>query len=286
MLIRQILNNNILVVDDPKGGEKIVWGRGIGFHHRPNQNYEVQGDDRIFVLDAAGRDEWLSSFEKLSNKVPREYFELAEEVIEMAEMRLNVKVDTGLIVQLTDHMYFTVQRLINGVQVDNPLLNEISHFFKPEFEIGKITAQKMAQLSGIPIPDDEAGFIAIHIIEGETHDGANQAIHQTTQVMAQIGTIESLVQAYAIHGKIAANELVYVPFLNHLRILLIGILGGRYTERSTIADSKLLRSLTSDHPRSNRALEAVTAYIESQTKVTLSATEQLLLIVYIIRLIE
>jgi CAT RNA binding domain. len=47
MYIRQVLNNNVLLVEDSNHAEKLIWGRGIGFNNKKNQAYELRAGDKV-----------------------------------------------------------------------------------------------------------------------------------------------------------------------------------------------------------------------------------------------
>ncbi|MBA1394404.1 PRD domain-containing protein, partial [Lactobacillus sp. XV13L] len=128
LLISQVLNNNVILVEDGKKQEKIIWGRGIGFKTHAGQNYSLQPTDKVF--SAIPQDnKWISSFKKLSEEVPREYFELTEKIIQLAKDQIYAGFDKHLLVPLTDHIFFAVKRYNMGMELSNPMLFDIKRFF-------------------------------------------------------------------------------------------------------------------------------------------------------------
>ena len=53
MKIHKVLNNNVAVVFDEKGREKIVIGRGICFKKKAGENVKEKEIDKIFSLQAS-----------------------------------------------------------------------------------------------------------------------------------------------------------------------------------------------------------------------------------------
>lgn len=86
MYIRQILNNNVLLVEDSNHTEKLIWGRGIGFNNRKNQAYELKTSDKVYTMQSNSENiEFMSQFNQLLEKVPYEYFKLTSKIIDIAK---------------------------------------------------------------------------------------------------------------------------------------------------------------------------------------------------------
>ena len=83
MIIKRILTNNAVVIDDVNQQEKIVCGKGIAFKKRTGMEIDEASINQTFILDAGGE---YSRFEQLLKDVPLEYLELSSEIINMAKL--------------------------------------------------------------------------------------------------------------------------------------------------------------------------------------------------------
>nr|WP_238121518.1 PRD domain-containing protein [Ligilactobacillus salivarius] len=68
---------------------------------------------------------------------------------------------------LSDHIYSALERYNSGVELKNNLLWEIKRFYPKEFTVGKEALDIINKQFGIKLPEDEAGFITMHIVEAQ-----------------------------------------------------------------------------------------------------------------------
>ena len=80
MIIKRILTNNAVVIDDENQQEKIVCGKGIAFKKRPGMEIDEISINQTFILEGGGE---YSRFEQLLKDVPLEYLELSSEIIRL-----------------------------------------------------------------------------------------------------------------------------------------------------------------------------------------------------------
>src|SRR5699024_1888144 len=141
MKIRKILNNNAVIVID-HGQEKIAMGAGIGFNK--------QKIEKLFVLKE------YEKLQQLLERIPEEHFSLSKDIIAYAERELGTKLNDHILVMLTDHLSFAIEREKEGIHVKNKLLQEIKILYKQEFAIGLWAIDYIEQKLNIKMPIDEA----------------------------------------------------------------------------------------------------------------------------------
>lgn len=129
MKILQVLNNNVLLVEDGNDKQQIIWGKGIGFRLKRDEEYLPTEDDHVFLPVSRDDSQWVDSFKELAREIPRSYFELTDSIISLAQNSINVEFDGHLLIPLTDHIYFAVQRIKSGLVVSNPMLFDIRRLF-------------------------------------------------------------------------------------------------------------------------------------------------------------
>ena len=92
---------------------------------------------------------------------------LSGEIIEYAENTVGKKLNEGIYISLSDHTYTAIKRIKNNNIVKNALLWEIKKFYKEEFKIGMKALDLIEEKTHVRLPEDEAGFIALHIVNAQ-----------------------------------------------------------------------------------------------------------------------
>ncbi|ABR47463.1 transcriptional antiterminator, BglG [Alkaliphilus metalliredigens QYMF] len=148
--VEKILNNNV-VIAEKDNLQYILVGKGLGFGKKARDTIHKNDVERAFV-----------SIEELNIKGD-EIVGVSEEIIVMAEKQLGEslgdKVHTGLI----DHIHFAINRIQEGINISNPFLNETKALYPVEFSIASQAVALLCVRLGIDVPQDEIGFIALHI---------------------------------------------------------------------------------------------------------------------------
>ena len=95
----------------------------------------------------------------------------------------------NVIITLSDHLYVAIKRCKEGGIISNPLLWDIKNFYEIEYDIGLRALELIKKKFNIQLPDDEAGFIALHIVNVELDEDNMDHIFQVTKVIQEISTI-------------------------------------------------------------------------------------------------
>lgn len=212
MKIKKILNNNTLLVND-KGTEKIVIGVGIGFQKKVNDIVDKSKVEKIFVLEDKTEYE---KFEELVKSFPQEYIDVAENIIHYAEQKLNTELNPHIYIALTDHMAFAFERLKKGIIVQNKLLEEIRSLYFEEFKVGIWAKEYIKNKLNIEIPDDEIGFIALHI---HTAKNNYRDITVTMDIASIIKDMTKIIEA-SLNIKIDETSISYQRLKTHFHFAL------------------------------------------------------------------
>ncbi|MGX1982130.1 BglG family transcriptional antiterminator [Thermolongibacillus altinsuensis] len=214
--IHKILNNNAVVVLD-EGQEKIVMGPGIAFQKRKNDIVPRAKIEKIFVMEDENE-----KFQELLRTLPEEHIQIAEEIISYAEGELQAPLNNHIHIALTDHLSFAIERIQQGYQIQNKLLNEIKVLYKKEYQIGLWAKQLIRERLGIEIPDDEVGHIALHIHTAKMDAASmNKTLQQTSLIREMIEIIEK-----ELNMNIDEESFSYQRLLTHLRFALNRIENG------------------------------------------------------------
>lgn len=194
-----------------KGQHVILMGCGIGFQKKIGSTVDESKITQVYTLQDKN-----SKLEELLTRVPEEYIQTANEVISYAKFSLGKKLNDNIYITLTDHICFAVERFKQGIVVKNALLWEIRRFYNHEFLIAKDALQIIKRRLNIELPEDEAGFITLHLVNASM-DSMDLGI--TTEMMHVIERILSIVK---YHFKVEIDEysLHYERFLTHLKFFV------------------------------------------------------------------
>ncbi|MEH7119764.1 PRD domain-containing protein [Neobacillus vireti] len=209
MKIAKVINNNVISVIDSHNKELVIMGRGIAFQKRPGDLVDETKIEKIFKLDNKDVSE---KFKTLLYDVPMEYMDISERIISYAKEKLGKKLNDSIYVSLTDHINFAIEREQKGLKISNPLLWEIKRIYADEYAVGLKALTKIEEMLGITLPQDEAGFIAMHIVNAELNEEMPNVVNMTK-------LIQDILNIVKYHFKIELDEesLNYFRFLTHLK---------------------------------------------------------------------
>ena len=162
MKIKRILTNNAVITLNEKKKEQIICGKGIAYKKKAGDEVDISQIDKIFVL--MPNDSLQKQMEQLLTDIPLKYVELSNDIVNMARLSMNMILSDSLIISLADHLWATVSRLKEGVNISNGLKWEIRRFYEREYEVGLLALEMSKKVLCMDLPEDEAAYIAMHIV--------------------------------------------------------------------------------------------------------------------------
>lgn len=88
--VKKKINHNAVLIEE-NGIEKVAMGKGIGFSLEPNQVFNEEVADKVFILDTK---EKTKIFSELTSQIPLEYIDFAEEMISFIKSKIKVSLDS------------------------------------------------------------------------------------------------------------------------------------------------------------------------------------------------
>ena len=125
MLIKKILNNNVVITINDDHEEIIVMGKGIAYGKRNGDLIDISKVNKTFELSL--KDEQKKMLNMLKD-IPIEYMDTSDQIIQKAKKELKVGIDDSLYITLTDHIHTSIERYKEGVILKNQLLMDIKSF--------------------------------------------------------------------------------------------------------------------------------------------------------------
>lgn len=277
MIIKRILTNNAVVIDDENQQEKIVCGKGIAFKKRPGMEIDEMSINQMFILGGGGE---YSRFEQLLKDVPLEYLELSSEIINMAKLEFAKKFKDNVIITLSDHLYVAIKRCREGMTISNPLLWDIKNFYEIEYDIGLRALELIKNKFHIQLPNDEAGFIALHIVNVELDEDNMDHIFQVTKVIQEIMTIVK----YHFHAEFDTSNVYYYRFITHLKFFALRLL--KDNQFNEDEENELLDVVKDKYCTSYECVLKIKDFLEKKYNYTLQEDEIVYLTIHVHRVVH
>ncbi len=277
MKIGKILNNNVAVIFEEDGKtEKIVMERGIAFSKKIGDTIDEEKIDKTFLLENSDNNNKL---QQLLKDIPIEYFNVSEEIIEYAKTKAERSLNDFLYITLMDHIYMAIVRTKDGVNIKNMMLWDIKKFYKDEYSIGLKALDIIEKYFNIKLPEDEAGFIALHIVNAQTNSDFN-CIDEIEDITKLIQKIVMIVEK---HFDIKFNEdsVYYNRFLTHLKFFALRLFQKNTYSNSNDEDKDLFAIFKSKYKESYKCMLKIFKYISDYYSYTISDEEKLYLTIHI-----
>ena len=251
MIVEKVLNNNVVVSIDPKTKKEVIlMGSGIAFNKKPGQQIDEKKIEKTFVVD----DENLGNkIKKLINQIPEGIFEITDEIITHAIVELNTVLDKQIYVSLADHIAFAVKRFRSGIIIKNELLNEVRRVHKAEFKVSLWAVDYINEKLGIELPEDEAGFIALHFVNAGYRETTMISITSTKIIKDILNIIK-----YNFAIELDEDDLNYDRLLTHLKYFAKRIVNNN---QNNSTDSGFIKMISTTYPEAYECAVKIGDYI-------------------------
>ena len=273
MRIYKIINNNIIVSQDESENEIILMGRGIAFNKKKDDTIDESKIEKRFHLE---KEVMSDNFIELLREIPEDIINVTHEVIEYIKANMENKIDSRIYITLLDHIKYAVDRYLQGIQFNDMLLIEINHLYKAEIKVAKEALSMINQRLMVKLPEDEAAFIALHIVNAQLELN----IREVQQVTSLINEVLNIVR---YHFKITLDEtsLDYARFVTHLKFFARRLLR---TQANTSDDVAMYEIVKERYPDEYKCVLAIEKHVRKIYEQELSLSEKLYLMLHMTRI--
>ncbi len=213
--IKRVFNNNVVLVykDDD---EAVIFGKGIGFQKKHGDTLDETKIGKIFTTNK----KQSSNFETLFNEISTEYVDLTYKIVEQAESDLNIEFNSSIYIAVMDHINYALVRAQDNLFIKNDLIWEIQRTYPNEYKAALNTLSIIKKDTGIELPVDEAGTLAIHYFNAEDHKN-----HLDNSLKAA-DIIQGIVKIIQFYFKIEFDQtdMNYNRLMTHLRFFINSLL--------------------------------------------------------------
>ncbi|WP_312690967.1 BglG family transcription antiterminator LicT [Kosakonia sp.] len=272
MKVEKILSNNAVLLTKDKQ-EIVAIGRGIGFGRKPGDRVDESQIESQFVKKSAGL---ADVFAQLLAEIPPPQLAVSQQIIALAQQRLAITVQDTLFLALSDHINFALQRQANGLTIKNFLLWDIKRFYAAEFAVGLEALALIKEKLAVSLPEDEAGFIALHLANAKN----NSDMHDTMQSATIIKDVLTILK-YDLHVTFDEDSLDYQRLITHLKFFALRLL-----QRDTVShgDDTIYQGITGMMPAAWACAMKIHDYVDKNYGCQLTTDEIMFLTIHINRL--
>ncbi|MDO4605057.1 MAG: PRD domain-containing protein [Helcococcus sp.] len=275
MIINKVINNNIVSVVE-NDSEKIVMGRGLGFNKKPGDSISEDKIEKIFVMN---NENHSHKFKELIVDIPLEHMLLGDEIISYAKQNLGKKLSDLLYISLIDHIYTSIERSKINIFIKNDLIWDIKRFYPDEYKIGEFAIKLIKERFDVELPVDEAGFIALHLVNASQEGGNFKDVVEESNIMHDITNIVK----YEFNKEFDEDSVYYYRFITHLKFFAKRVvLGNTYNDG---VEDELLELIKVKYRNSYNCVKNIGAFLKNTYNYEISKEEELYLTIHIERVI-
>lgn len=275
MIVEKVLNNNVVVSIDPKlNKEVILMGNGIAFNKKVGQSIDEDKIEKVFIVD---NQTLGNKVKKLIDQIPDGIFQLSYEIINYSIQEFEIKVDKQIYISLADHIAFALRRYRKKIAIKNDLLDEIRRVHKNEFKVALWAVNYINEKLNVELPEDEAGFIALHFVNASLSGNTTDSIISTKIIRDILDIIKDY---YDMEFK--EDDLSYDRLLTHLKYFAKRIITNDHDNGE---DETFIKMVSTSYPQAYDCSLRIKQYIVDSFQYKVNPNEIVYLTMHIQRVI-
>lgn len=274
MKIVRIFSNNGVIVLTEDGREAVVFGKGLGFGQKIGNTIDAKKVERVYSF----QDDLQTKFLKLLKGVDENCLFVTEEIIKMANDR-GFNVPDKAVIPMTDHISFAIYRYNQGETNVNIMLNEVKMFYPEEFKVGREGVDLINKELGVELQEDEAGYIALHIVQSTN----SQTPENTKKVLTFVKNCTQFISDF--YGiAFIEDDFNYYRLVNHLKFFV-----GRILDKKVInfnENDGMYEYIMNTHPKNKDFIEKFKEYSLTTFEHKVTDSEMLYILIHITKFCE
>lgn len=269
-----VINNNVISAVNERRQERILVGRGIGYKVRKGDPVDLNKVAKEYYLKSKTVSGKLYA---LLAQTPEIYMEITDKIVKRATQVLGKPLDESIFLNLIDHISFAVSRMEQGFDFKNTLLWEIIHFYPEEYRVAQYGLDLVEEHTGCRLPDDEAGSIAIYIVNAEFDSEDRNAAVRMTELIHKIVSVVR----YQYHTNFDEESVHFVRFITHLKFFASRLFGNKMLDGD---DRDFQELIQKKYPDAWECARRISRLVWQDYQIAVSEEELVYLTVYIKRI--
>lgn len=275
MIIEKVLNNNAAQVLDDDGRSYVITGSGVAFQKKQGDKIETSKIEKQYILQPYN-DEIITMYQDFS----AEEIEAVARIIEAAEKSLQTTFEANLLIPLSDHIHFAIERHNQNMPLKNPLEWSVRRLYPEELRVGMEGLKIIEEVVGVKLNPYEATSIALHLINAQKNNGF---IGDTMQAVELVEDIIKIVEYHA-NQRFDSESLAFSRFVVHLQFFAERIL--TQTNYGGKNDNFLYEQIIKNYPEAFECSEKVKHFVAKRYGYEIEMEEQVYLVIHINKIIN
>ena len=210
LIIKKVLNSSVVLAEDITHSESIILGKGIGYGAKKGQ---VIPQSDVYQFFVPIQSEQQSQIMALLDQISPEVVNVTTEIVQHANEKLKQTLTTRLSFALMDHIDFVLQRLKNGMNIQNKLYWEVQTYYPEEFSVSQKAISLINERFNVELPKEEVANIAFHIINAEQD---NDEDYDSLKITELVDDVVNLVR-YQAKKDLSSGSISYQRLITHVK---------------------------------------------------------------------
>lgn len=269
MRVLKSINNNVISALDEEQNEVILFGTGIGFRARRGDLVDEKKIQKAFFSEK-------KSGNSLSIRdIPVDILEITKDILNYGTDHFQLQFQNNVFFSLCDHLRFAIERLEEGIDLDNPFIYEIKSYYANEYKTALRGKKMIEEKIGLVISENEVCYIALHLIE------SNKNLSET--VVENIKLIDDIMCMIETALDISEDDRGTFPYgrlLMHVKLFVC-----RYLQNEEIVlgeDSEMNEMLSKGFIEETRIIKTISEFLRENYGRAISQSECNYLIMHIV----
>ena len=267
--ITKTLNNNVIICTSDNH-EVVLIGKGIGFNKKVGMTLDDSASiEKVYKLEQKQQKEHYQTLVEMGEDHVVQAVIESVNIISDAGIRTD---DKSLVVALTDHIIFAYKRLKQNQVISNPFAIETQHLYSDAYQIAKQVINNLNQTLDVHFPEDEIGFIALHIAS----NSEDLSMHDISVINKLISKIMTIIETDLNH-EIDKTTIQYQRFIRHIQFLIYRLTKGE----NVAAQDNFISMVKQLYPQCFNTAYKILKMVQRQFDVIIDESEIVYLAVHI-----
>lgn len=272
--IKKIINNNVVIVQDSKLREYVVFGKAIGFGRKENQLVETDIIERKYLLANDQNEYIVNMLETSSSKL----LDACYEIKKLAEAKYKMEYTSYSYFSLIDHISNTISRQKLNVKMSETVTIHDLQMYHNELELAKQAKQLIEERLDVKLSENEIVYLTMHFIS-YVYDSNYLLLNE--HVLKIINEILDIIRYD--NNMMDRESFALQRLLVHLKFFILRNLQNDGQVEGV--ENKMLNSMVNQYPKASETLEKICSYLYRTYEFKISNDEKLYLMIHISKIL-
>ncbi len=272
MQVYKKINNNVVLCRDGHGRELVAFGKGLGFADIPYELTDMAKVQRTFYNIS---EQYMAMLETL----PGDVVEFTAVVVDEARDVLPYELSPNLLLTMSDHISFALERRKKGILVKMPLAYDVEQNYPVEMEFANKVLRDIWKRFKVRLPKDEASGIAMGFLNARVYSEQDSDVRENEQDQVILDEITRMVER-EMKTRLNVSSFNYARYASHVQYLLKRLRDGKGIES---INSDLYEEIRTEYADTAACVDKIERFLRERYGFDMTEEEQLYLLLHVNR---